>query len=277
MKRALRHTKELRIRAPASPKAQERALADMLTFMVETMAERWRNQVLKGMSAKTVEKFEDRRRKRDQTGNYANVYLDLAKSVRKKLERQFDDLRIEATVKMMLAKANNHNRDALYKLIEQRMGINSAELAADEGLTFTLNALIAETVEWAKKLRDETLEEYTTSTLRAMAHGNSLADVMKQFDGLVEKRKGHARFTARNQINNFNAITTKIRAQNLGIEEGIWVTARDGDRVRPSHRDRDGKRFDLKKGLYSSKDGKYLLPGTDYQCRCTYMLVIPEG
>ena len=175
-----------------------------------------------------------------------------------------------------MEKTNKRNRDQIYKAVENSIGLSSKELTATEGLTFQINALTAETAQWVKKLRDETLEFYTANTLRAMTLGSSIADIMAQFDGMEEKRRNHAKFTARNQIGNFNSITTKIRAQNIGITEAVWITSKD-ERVRDCHKKRDGKIFKLDKGLYHACDGLYLLPGVDYQCRCTYELIIPEA
>lgn len=120
------------------------------------------------------------------------------------------------------------------------------------------------------------LEKFTNNTLFAMSQGESLDTIVSQFDGIVSERKNHARFLARNQVQNYNSITTKVRAQNLGITKAVWITAGD-ERVRPSHEARDGKEFDLAEGLYSSVDGKYLLPAVDYNCRCTYEMIIPES
>jgi SPP1 gp7 family putative phage head morphogenesis protein len=92
---------------------------------------------------------------------------------------------------------------------------------------------------------------------------------------MVEQRKGHAKMIARTQISTINSLTSKIRAQNLGITKAIWVSARD-ERTRASHASRDGKEFELSEGLYDSIDGKTLLPGIDFQCRCDYILKIPE-
>jgi uncharacterized protein with gpF-like domain len=108
--------------------------------------------------------------------------------------------------------------------------------------------------------------------------------VLEQYSGMVEKRKNHAKFTARNQIANYNSLVTKARAQNLGITSARWVTAHD-ERVRgnpsgkypnatPDHFWAEGKEFDLSIGL-KFPSGKTLLPGVDYQCRCTYELIIP--
>lgn len=258
------------IKAPGSPRAQERELERAISYMVDQISRRFRNQVFNELHKSTVDKFADAR-----VGNYASIYLKLANRVRRKLLRQFDDDRITQLVRTVLDKVNKRNRSELYAKVEKRIGLSTKELTASEGLSSQVNALTLETAQWIKKLRDETIENYTANSLHAMTTGSSLEDIMKQYEGLVEKRKNHAKFTARNQITNFNSITTKIRAQNLGITRARWITSRD-ERVRTCHVKRDGKEFDLNKGLYSSCDQKYLLPGVDYQCRCDYELIIPE-
>jgi len=138
-----------------------------------------------------------------------------------------------------------------------------------------MNALKLETLQWVKKLRDETLEKFTNDTLHAMAEGKSVEEILQQYDELAEQRRNHAEFLARNQIQNYNSLSTKLRAQKAGVRRARWSTS-DDDRVRPSHADRDGKVFDLDKGLYSSIDGKYLMTGVDYNCRCTSELIIED-
>ena len=262
--------KPIPIKAPGSPRAQERELEQMTAYMIEQISTRFRNQAIKGLQASTVEKFADA-----QMGNYARVFLRLANRTTRKLEKQFDNKRIDDLVNKTLGKVNTRNRSELYGKVEKAIGLSSTELTSTEGLMADVNALNLETSQWVKKLRDETLEMYTANTLAAMSQGKSLSEILEQFDGLVEKRKNHAKFTARNQIGNFNSLTTKIRAQNLGITQAIWRTSRD-ERVRPCHKVRDGKTFDLAEGLYSSCDGLSLLPGVDFQCRCDYELIIPE-
>jgi SPP1 gp7 family putative phage head morphogenesis protein len=269
MKRQISADKETTIRSPAPPRAQDRELSAMVEHMVRVMSERYRNQALKALHAGTENKFADA-----QVGNYATVFLKLARRTTKKLARQFDDKRIEAAVKRTLGIVDKRNRAQLYERIERAIGLSTKELSATEGLSANLNALTLETAQWVKKLRDETLEMYTANSLRAMTLGQSLEEVLQQFDGLVEKRKNHAKFTARNQITNFNSVATKLRSQNLGIAEARWVTSKD-ERVRPCHVARDGRKFRLDEGLYSSCDGLSLLPGVDYQCRCDYELIIP--
>lgn len=258
------------IKAPTPLKSHEREFGEIMEKMVGLMSQIYRNQVLKELNQSTIDKFEDA-----QIGNYAAIFLKLSKRAKKKLIKRFNDDRIEKLTKAYLNNVNKRNQEQLYKRLGNKIGIDPKQLSLNEHLKPTTNALILETAQWAKKLRDETLELYTANTLRAMALGTDIEEVMNQFEGMEEKRKNHAKFTARNQINNFNSIMTKTRAQNAGIRKATWITA-DDERVRPCHEVRDGKEFNLDEGLYSSCDGKTLLPGTDYNCRCTYELIIED-
>ena len=287
MKREIKAEKPTPIKSPKSPRAIENEMGDFLTFMVEQMAQRFRNQVLDQLNVSTVDKFADEAPDPDdavtlashafkdaQTGNFAAVLIKLSKKVKRKLLKQFDDTRIEAEMRRQLGRLDKKSRMEFYNRIAAKVGIDVKDLIAREGLQSTTNALVMETAQWVKTLRDESLEKFTNNTLFGMSQGESLDTIVSQFDGVVSERKNHARFLARNQVQNYNSITTKIRAQNLGITKAVWVTAGD-ERVRPSHDDRDGKEFDLATGLYSSVDGLDLLPGSDYNCRCSYDLIIP--
>lgn len=270
MKRQITAAKPTPIKSPKSPRGIENELADMIEFMVETMAKRFKNQVLRQLQVKTVEKFADA-----QTGNFAAILLRLSKAAQKSILKQFGDDRIDTISQSVLAKLDKKSKEEFYKRVAAKTGINLTELIAKEGMKATTNALMTETAQWIKTLRDDTFQKFTNNTLFAMSQGESLDTVVSQFDDVVAERKNHAKFLARNQVQNYNSITTKIRAQNLGITKAVWETAGD-ERVRPSHADREGKEFDLATGLYSSLDGLSLLPGTDYNCRCSYTMIIPE-
>lgn len=288
MKRQLTAAKPTPIKAPKSPRGIENELASVIEFMVDTMAKRFQNQVLGQIQVKTVEKFADeapdasdletlsRYKFADaQTGNFASILLRLSKAAGKSILKQFSNDRIDTITQKALSKLDKKSKEEFYKRVAAKTGINVADLIAKEGMKSTTNALMTETAQWIKTLRDDTFQKFTNNTLFAMSQGESLDTIVSQFDDVVSKRKNHAKFLARNQVQNYNSITTKIRAQNLGITKAIWETAGD-ERVRPSHADREGQEFDLAEGLYSSLDDLYLLPGTDYNCRCTYTMIIPE-
>lgn len=242
-------------------KSSEREFASAMEYMVDFMTRFIRNNVIGELQQSTVEKFADAK----QVGNYANIFLTLNKRAQRKLLKRFDDKRLEKLSRKVLNKVNRRNAQQFYGGVEDAIGTSAKELLNSEGLQANINALILETSQWAKKLRDETLEAYTANTLRVMAQGGSLTDVLEQYDGMEEKRKNHAKMVARTQVANFNSLVSKARAENLGIQKARWITSRD-ERVRKCHQVRDKKEFDMSKGLYSSRDGKWLLPGTDFNC-----------
>jgi len=259
------------IKQPSSPRAQENEFEDILEFMVQQITQRFENNVIKELNQSTVEKFTDAA----PGGNYAKVLVTLANRTRRKIRKQFDNERIEAMVADTLRKVDKRQQQQLYAAVEKAIGVSTVQLAAREGMTYTINALVMETAQWVKKLRDETLETFTNNTLNAMTTGDSLSTIMEQFKDVAEKRKNHAKYLAHNQIQNFNSITSKIRVQKLGIKKAVWETAGD-ESVRPSHADRDGKEFNIGEGLYSSLDGEHLIPGVDHNCRCTARYILED-
>jgi len=286
MKRKIATSAGGEITAPEPMKSVERELADAMEYMISEMSARWRNQIFRALHPDTIEKFATQDSSEAlsrygytftdaQVGNFANVFLSMADKTRRKLVKQFDDKRLEKLAKKMTGKVDKRNKSEFYRRVSEKIGISSQELEATEGLTFQINAYQLETYQWIRKMRDETMQDWTSNTLRMMAEGKNLPDILSQFDGMVEKRKGHAKMVARTQISTFNSLVSKTRARNLGIEKAIWVTASD-ERVRPCHQVRDGKEFNLAEGLYSSCDGKTLLPGVDYQCRCIAKMQIPK-
>ena len=280
MKREVKSPKGATIKAPEPPRSEIRQFGNAIEYMVDQMAQRWRTQIFKELNQSTIKKFTDA----SQVGNFAKVFLAMSARVRRKLLKQFDDPRIEQLAKKYTGKVDKRNKAEFYRRAEEKIGISREELEATEGLTSQINAYQLETMQWVKKMRDDTLQQWTSQTLRQMAEGKGLPEIMKQFDGMVEQRKGHAKMVARTQISTFNSLTSKARAQNLGITKAVWKTAAD-ERVRgnpsgkypnakPSHYALDGVEFDLAKG--APINGQFLLPGTAPNCRCDYMMVIPE-
>jgi len=270
LKRQLQASKQTKIKAPRPLKSVESNFAKILKQMIDQIHTRFVNQAIDGLNKNTVDKFQD-----GQIGNFGVIFLKIANKVKRKLLRQYSDDRIDNLVETMTTQVDSRNQDLLYKLIEDEIGIPAKELISSEGLTPNINALILETQQWVKKLRDDTIGYFTNTILRGMAEGKTLPEIQKNLNVETKKRKNNANMVSRTQVNTFNSLSTKIRAQNLGITKAIWVTSRD-ERVRESHKARDGKEFDLDKGLYSSIDGKTLLPSLEINCRCGYILIIPE-
>lgn len=94
----------------------------------------------------------------------------------------------------------------------------------------------------------------------------SLAKKIQEAGGVTKRR---AMVIARDQIGKANAELTQFRQTDLGIKDYKWVTSHD-ERVRSSHRERDGKLFSWSK---PPSDGH---PGMPIQCRCHASPVFPD-
>lgn len=270
MKRNITAPGNRAVPAPAPSRAAERQFQEMMRGMVNTMAKRFENQTFKQLNKGTIDKFEDA-----QVGNYAGIFLKLSKKARRSIMKQFSDKKIQRAIRMQLKKVNDRNQNNLYSKVEEITGISAKDLITNEGLAPTINALQLETEQWALRLRDNALNSFVSNSLRGMAEGKDVTEIIKDFELLKDKTGANADMVARTQIGTFNSLLTKKRAQNLGIQKARWRTSED-ERVRKCHQVRNGKEFDLEEGLHSSCDGKTLLPGIDYNCRCDYELIIPE-
>jgi SPP1 gp7 family putative phage head morphogenesis protein len=267
--------KPTEVKSVPYPWGFERQFASLLTGMTEAMAKQFKNQTLGELNKGTVEKFDGSQFEDAQIGNYATIFMKLAKRAKARLTKRFSNARLDKEVKRILTSIDNVNSQSFYSGVESITGISSKTIAQQAGVSPQINALIIETQEWVRKLRDDNLSYFTNNTLRVMAEGRSLSDVVAEYDKETSKRKGNAQLIARTQTANFNGLSSKIRAQKLGITEAVWETSKD-ERVRHSHAARQGKTYLLSEGLYSSTDGKTLYPGTDYNCRCVQRYIIPE-
>lgn len=276
---------------PAPNKIIEAEFEALMAGMIREITKSFKNQTFNQLNKGTVNKFADNKAlppikaikfegrrfefKDKQVGNFAAIFLTLSNRAKRKALKRFSNGRIKSAVSRILQRVNKTNSKKLYGGVEKITGISSKKLIQQEAMKATTNALIIETTQWANRLRDDTLNLFVSNSLRGMAEGKGLDEVIADFENVSQTKISNSQMVARTQISTFNSLMTKNRAQNLGVTEAIWITARD-ERVRPCHEVRDGKRFDLDKGLFASCDGKDLLPGVDFNCRCDYNLIIPD-
>ena len=115
------------------------------------------------------------------------------------------------------------------------------------------------------------------------SYGSIADDIQKSF-GITRR---HAKLIARDQTTKLNGSLTKLRQQELGIEEFEWQTSGD-ERVRQSHKVLDGKicRWDDPTVFKNSKNGEWIKRSTiggtekntsqDVNCRCVPIPIL-EG
>lgn len=118
------------------------------------------------------------------------------------------------------------------------------------------------------------IQQDVWASVRAGADMHTLSRKLQDSYGLEEKR---AALIARDQNAKAKAVLETTRRQELGISKAIWQHSAGGKEPRPVHVawGREGKVFDLNKGLFDPDENEWVFPGQLINCRCTSRAVIP--
>jgi SPP1 gp7 family putative phage head morphogenesis protein len=134
-------------------------------------------------------------------------------------------------------------------------------------------AVIGENVGLIKSIAQQHLTDVEQIVMRSVARGRDLHTLTNDLRTRYNLTRQRAALIARDQNNKATSTLQSARQQQLGIVEGVWKHSHAGKVPRPSHVKADGQRFELAKGMYL--DGKWVMPGEDINCRCTWQPVIP--
>lgn len=134
-------------------------------------------------------------------------------------------------------------------------------------------AVVQEQVGLIRSIPQKYLTEVQTLVMQSAARGRdvgTLSTQLRETYGVTHRR---ANTIARDQNNKATATMTRARQLAMGMKRGKWRHSHAGKTPRPSHLKANGKMFDIKKGMLI--DGKYILPGEEINCRCTWEPEIP--
>jgi uncharacterized protein with gpF-like domain len=138
-------------------------------------------------------------------------------------------------------------------------------------------AVIAEQVNLIQSIPQQFLKDVESKVWLSVMKGADLATLTRSLEETYEVTHRRAALIARDQNAKAKAVMEGTRRQELGITEAIWQHSGAGKEPRPEHVKwgREGKRFSLKRGMYSQADGEYVWPGTPINCRCTSRAILP--
>lgn len=106
--------------------------------------------------------------------------------------------------------------------------------------------------------------------------GRSVADIAKLLEEQAGYAKSRAELTARDQTLKLYGQIQEERQTRAGIKQYIWTTSLD-ERVREDHANLDGALIDWDDPpIVDTRTGRRGHPGSDFQCRCTAVPVLPE-
>lgn len=170
------------------------------------------------------------------------------------------------------------NKNKFDKTVKAATGVDLGAVVTTEGLNEFVDLSINKNVSLIKSLPEEYLKQVEVIVNNGVTSGTRFSTIAKEISGAVgsanSKLAGRIKTIAMNEVQTINAQITKRRTEALGVTDGIWRTSED-EKVRKCHDVRNGKKFSLNKGLFSSCDGKFLFPGiTDINCRCSFSPII---
>jgi hypothetical protein len=191
----------------------------------------------------------------------AALVLRFSYNAKEKIKAKFSKEKIRQATGMALDVMEASARDAFVRSARDLVGLDLNEALRDESIAQAAEASRQQFLQWAEGLRDETLQKYIGAMSSMLTQGGlGVRAIKAQLEVMRETGIKGIERSARTQAAVFHSVLSKTRAEAAGVTKAQWVTLGD-ERVRESHKDRDGKVFDLAKGCYSRKDGKTTIAG----------------
>jgi SPP1 gp7 family putative phage head morphogenesis protein len=196
----------------------------------------------------------------DATGRRTAAEIE---RIRKDLERVIPERRIALLAEQNALRVAEHSRKELNRQV--RTVANIDVYADPTVLAEHIETFVEDNVRMVKGLMSGELDALEGIVLRGARAGLRYEEIA---DDIVEKfgtTKRRAALIARDQVTSLNAELTRIRQEQVGIEQYTWSTVKD-ERVRKSHRALEGttQRWDSPPTV----DGEKAHPGQPINCRC---------
>jgi SPP1 gp7 family putative phage head morphogenesis protein len=157
------------------------------------------------------------------------------------------------------------NKREWRRVVREAYGVDV--LRGEPRLPELLSAWENENLGLIKSVPAQAVDRLRSRMTTGLTFGTSLRDlrgmVIEQ-TGASEKR---ANVIARDQIGKLNGQLAQYRQSNAGVTQYVWRTMQD-ERVRPTHRERDGKTYRWK--------GSDIKPGQEIFCRCVADPIFPD-
>jgi len=138
-------------------------------------------------------------------------------------------------------------------------------------------AVIAENVSLIKTIHAKHFSDIEQMVMRSVQQGGDLKQLTDDLQQNFHVTRWRAAFIARDQTRKATAVITKLRQEECGIEEAIWLHSGGGASPRPEHVKwgKERKRYKISTGMWSEVDQCYVWPGTAINCRCVPQAIVP--
>ncbi len=185
-------------------------------------------------------------------------------------QKRFNDFSLQQATRF--AKAAGSYSDAAFRGALRKSGM-SIQLKESPAILDAYQAIVNENVALIKSIPSQHFTEIEGLVMRSVQHGRDLEFLSKELEARYGVTRRRAALIARDQSNKATAVMTRVRQQEIGITEAIWLHSHGGKHPRPEHVKADGKRYEVAKGMLI--EGEWIWPGEKINCRCVAKAIVP--
>jgi SPP1 gp7 family putative phage head morphogenesis protein len=175
-----------------------------------------------------------------------------------------------ATVRRILGLEAKRHTDTFMATAKRVLGVDLAAVVRQEDLAGYLDTAAARNAGLIKSIGDDTVKRIQTAVTNAVINGTPAKDLRKELTRQFGFSDRRAKVVARDQIAKLTSDMNRRRQTQAGVTSYRWRTSED-ERVRPLHRELDGKVYEWGKPT-GAEDG--LPPGQPIMCRCVAIGIV---
>ena len=173
---------------------------------------------------------------------------------------------IEDLARKFAERTSTYQRIQLSRQVHAALGADP--VLRDRDLAAASEHFVHENAALITSIPDELHGDVESMVQRAIGSATPSPKLAKHIEERFGVSRRKARFIARDQISKHQGKLNRARQKELGVNKFVWRSVGD-ERVRDWHRDElDGNTYHWDKPPLS-EDGEPIIPGEDYQCRCS--------
>ena len=176
--------------------------------------------------------------------------------------------RTAAEQKELFASIRSVDPDKVKKL--ERLSLRAAP-----GVGKKIDGFRLQNVAKIKSIGGETVKRVSHALAEAESKGWHRDQLRNRIQEVADVSRSKADLLARDQVLKLNGQITETRQTQAGVTEYTWSSSQD-ERVREWHDELDGSIQSWDDPPVTNDAGDRNHPGTDYQCRCVAIPILPD-
>jgi SPP1 gp7 family putative phage head morphogenesis protein len=176
-----------------------------------------------------------------------------------------EEAAIMAIIHAMFNRVKTFNRRQQEKIFRSVFGASPKEISKEDYEKIK-QIWVNQNIELIYSIDRRTLESIryalSENIVRAVDREILVKELTDSIMHMAEVNEKRAALIACDQVGKLNSQLVQLEQMSQGVDSYIWITMKD-NRVRPAHREREGKRF------YWNNPPSDGHPGWAYRCRCS--------